>query len=86
MMVPSYLMMNLHNIFQVCFLPQDDGSFRKLVPQSEFDRVTEVLDSLDEKSMKALEFIALFGNSSTAGNLVWALRYCNEFYNKLTFC
>ena len=54
-------------------LRKDEGRFRKLVPH-EFDSVTEVLDSLDEKSIKAMEFIALFGNSSKAGNLVWALR------------
>ena len=55
-------------------LRQDEGRFRKLVPRSEFDSVTEVLDSLDEKSIKAMEYIVLFGNSSAAGNLVWALR------------
>ena len=64
---------NEHNL-QVCFLSQDEGRFRKLVPRSEFDSVTEVLDSLDEKSIKAMEFIVLFGNSSMAGHLVWVLR------------
>ena len=64
---------NDHNL-QVCFLPQDEGRFRQLLPQSEFDSVTEMLDSLDEKSIKAMEFIALFGSSSTPGNLGWALR------------
>ena len=66
--------MTIHYISQVCSLPQDEGRFRKLVPRSEFDSVTEVLDSLDEKSIKAMEFIVLFGNSSMAGHLVWVLR------------
>ena len=58
----------------MCSLPQDGSSFRKLVPLSEFDGVTEVLDSLDEKSTKAMEFIVLFENSFVVRNLVWALR------------
>ena len=72
-------MVTLHNNhclpLQVCSLPQDGSSFRKLVPQSEFDGVTEVLESLDQKATKAMEFIVLFENSFVVGNLVWALRW-----------
>ena len=46
-----------------------------MVPQSEFHGITEVLDSLDQKTSKSMEFMVLFENSSMVGNLVWALRF-----------
>ena len=59
---------------QVCSLPGDGARFRELVPEGGFESTTEVLRSLDPKSIMSAEFLVLFEDSSLVHNLAMALR------------
>ena len=55
-------------------MPEDGSSFQKLLPNSEFESIAKVLDTLGEKAIMAMEFLVLFEDSYVVSNLVWALR------------